>query len=253
MYSSWSACPSTVQFCTALAFTILPIFSPTFPISWSIQLKRTLPAETRSCGKPAISLLSHHVSLVQWTTCLLPTTRDPGSNPRRVLMWNRDSPVSIVSLHWWPRHDWSSLPRLRRDSSQTVTRPSCRHCYNPTWSHTAFLSWFHTRCRFPFRLHNRRSRLLGGGGALWRACNLTFFSPCLTGPVDYLFASRHKRPRFKSQGGYLCETRILLLVLSCYSLPQGCKHPDATSSVSGYDGNSYAGCNDQLEFSTHLE
>ncbi len=25
------------------------------------------------------------------------------------------------------------------------------------------------------------------GGALWRACNLTSFSPCLTGPVDYLF------------------------------------------------------------------
>jgi hypothetical protein len=26
MYSFWSACPSTVQFCTALAFTILPTF-----------------------------------------------------------------------------------------------------------------------------------------------------------------------------------------------------------------------------------
>jgi hypothetical protein len=39
------------------------------------------------------------------------------------------------------------------------------------------------------------------GGALWRACNLTSFSPCLTGPVDYLFASRHNGPRFKSPGG----------------------------------------------------
>jgi hypothetical protein len=38
-------------------------------------------------------------------------------------------------------------------------------------------------------------------GALWRACNLTSFSPCLTSPVDYLFASRHKGPRFKSPGG----------------------------------------------------
>jgi hypothetical protein len=47
-----------------------------------------------------------------------------------------------------------------------------------------------------------------------RACNLTSFSPCLTGPVDYLFASRPKGPRFKSPGGYLCETRILLLALS---------------------------------------
>ncbi len=33
------------------------------------------------CGEPAISLHSHHVSLVQWTTCLLPVTRDSGSNP----------------------------------------------------------------------------------------------------------------------------------------------------------------------------
>ncbi len=33
-------------------------------------------------GKPAISLHSHHVSLVQWTTCSLPVTRDPGSKPQ---------------------------------------------------------------------------------------------------------------------------------------------------------------------------
>jgi hypothetical protein len=64
------------------------------------------------------------------------------------------------------------------------------------------------------------------GGALWKACNLTPFSPCLTGPVDYLFASRHKEPRFKSPGEYLCETWILLLALSRYnwlifSLPLG--------------------------------
>jgi hypothetical protein len=51
---------------------------------------------------------------------------------------------------------------------------------------------------------------------LWRACNLTPFSPCLTGPVDYLFASHHKGLRFKYPGGYLCETGILLLALSCY-------------------------------------
>ncbi len=51
---------------------------------------------------------------------------------------------------------------------------------------------------------------------MWRACNLKSFSPCLTGPVDYLFASCHKGPRFKSLGGYLCETGILLLALSRY-------------------------------------
>ncbi len=51
---------------------------------------------------------------------------------------------------------------------------------------------------------------------LCRACNLTSFSPCLTGPVDYLFAFCHKGPRFKFPGGYLCETGILLLALSRY-------------------------------------
>jgi hypothetical protein len=56
------------------------------------------------------------------------------------------------------------------------------------------------------------------GGALWRACNLTSFSPCLTCPVDYLFASCHKGPRFKYPGGYLCETGNSLLVLSRYNL-----------------------------------
>ncbi len=93
------------------------------------------------CGEPALSLHSHHVSLVQWTNPLLPVTRDLGSKPLRGLMWNRDSPVSVVSLHWWPWCDRSSLqPRLRRASSQTVTRPSCQQCDNPTWSHTAFQS-----------------------------------------------------------------------------------------------------------------
>ncbi len=55
------------------------------------------------------------------------------------------------------------------------------------------------------------------GGALWRACNLTSFSPCLTGPVDYLFASCHKGPGFKSPGWYLCETGIVLLALPRYN------------------------------------
>jgi hypothetical protein len=37
--------------------------------------------EGEPCGEPAILLNFHHVSLVQWTTRLLPVTRDPGSNP----------------------------------------------------------------------------------------------------------------------------------------------------------------------------
>jgi hypothetical protein len=49
---------------------------------------------------------------------------------------------------------------------------------------------------------------------LSRSCNLASFSPCLTGPVDYPFAFRQKGPGFKSPGGYLCKTGILLLALS---------------------------------------
>ncbi len=82
--------------------------------------------------------------------------------PRRVLMWNRDSPVSVVPLHWRPWHHWSLWPHLRRTLSWTVTRPPYGQCDNPTWSHTAFLSRFHAHCRSPFQLRNRRSRLLGG-------------------------------------------------------------------------------------------
>jgi hypothetical protein len=37
----------------------------------------------------------------------------------------------------------------------------------------------------------------------------------------YLFASHHQGPRFKSPGGYLCETGILLLALSCYNINNG--------------------------------
>jgi hypothetical protein len=88
-----------------------------------------------------------------------PGFKSPGGH----LCKNRDSPVSVTTLHWWPRCDWSSLwPRLRRASSRTITGPSCQQCDNPTWSHTDFRSRFHARCRYPFRLHDRRSRLLGG-------------------------------------------------------------------------------------------
>ncbi len=137
---------------------------------------------------------------------------------RGVLMWNWDSPVRVVSLHWWPRRDWSFLwPRLRQASSRTITRPSCRQCDNPTWSHTAFCPGF-TLCRSPFWLHNRQSRLLGGSPveSLQSHCILTM-SHWSSGLPDYLFASCHKGPRFKSPGGYLCETRILLLALSHYN------------------------------------
>ncbi len=80
------------------------------------------------CAEPAISHDSHHVSLVQWTNQF--ASRHKGhrfKSPGGVLMWNRDSPVSVVSRHWWPQRDWSS-PGLRPQlslgpSADNVTVP----------------------------------------------------------------------------------------------------------------------------------
>jgi hypothetical protein len=60
----------------------LPGYSQTPPTPLGWKVLRPLSDQLRDCGEPAISLHSHHVSLVQWTTCLLPVTRDPGSNPQ---------------------------------------------------------------------------------------------------------------------------------------------------------------------------
>ncbi len=61
---------------------------------------------------PVESLQSHMIfTMSHWSsglTCLLPATRVTGSNPQGGLKWDRDFPVSVVSLHWWPRRDWSS-------------------------------------------------------------------------------------------------------------------------------------------------
>ncbi len=170
------------------------------------------------CGEPAISLHSHTVPLVQWSTRLLPVMRDLGSIPRGELMWNRDSPISIVSLHWWPWRDWSLWPRLRQALSQTVTRPLCRQYDNPTWSHTALLSQFHTRCRSSFRLHNRHSRLLGGGGESSGEPAISLHSHI----VPLVQWSTRLLPVMRDLGsiprGYLWETGILLLALSRYMM-----------------------------------
>ncbi len=59
--------------------------------------------------------------------------------------------------------------------------------------------------------------ILKGRSVLWKACNLTAYTPCLTGPVDYLFAFRHEGPGFNpGGGGYLCKMGILMLELSRY-------------------------------------
>jgi hypothetical protein len=135
------------------------------------------------------SLQSHFIlTMSHWSSgqpVCFPSQGTQVQIPRGVLMWNRDSPVSVVSLHWWPRRDWSFLwPRLRRASSRTITRPSCWQCDNPTWSHTAFLSRFHSP------VENLQSHLI-----------LTMFHWSSGLP----FASCHKGPRFKSPGGYFVK------------------------------------------------
>ncbi len=110
-----------------------------------------------------------------------------------VPLWDRDSPLSVVSLHCWLWHDWSLWPRLRWALSWTITRPSCRQCDNPTWSHTALLSRFHAHYRLSFWLHNQHSRLLGGSP-------VESLQSHSTSPVVHPFASRHEGPGFNPQG-----------------------------------------------------
>jgi hypothetical protein len=122
----------------------------------------------------------------------------PGFNPQEVLMWNCNSPVSIVLLHWWPQRDWSSRPRLRWASFQTVTRTLFWQCDNPTWSHIVLLYRFHACCRSSFLLYNQHSRLLGGSPV---ESKLTAFIHSSTGPEVHPFASCHEGPGFNPQGG----------------------------------------------------
>ncbi len=120
------------------------------------------------------------------------------------IMWNRDSPVSVVPLHWWPRRDWPFLwPRLRRALSRTITRPSCRQCDNPTWSHTAFLSRFHARSRFCFQLHNRRSRLLGGSTVESLQSHFILTMSHWSGGLPVCFPSQGTQVQIP-RGGFCC-------------------------------------------------
>ncbi len=150
-------------------------------------------------GEPAISLHSYTVPLVQWSTRLLPVMRDPGSIPRGVLMWNLDSPVSVVSLHSWPWCDdryglvWGGLcpePSLGCRANNVIILLDLTQLFYPGFTLAEDPpSGFTTDivgCR---------------GGALWRACNLTAFTHSSTLPEGHLFGSRHVGSGFNPQGG----------------------------------------------------
>ncbi len=57
-----------------------------------------------------------------------------------------------------------------------------------------------------------------GGACGEPAISLHSHTVPLVQPVVNPFASRHEGPRFNPQGGYFCETGILLLALSRYNL-----------------------------------
>jgi hypothetical protein len=127
-------------------------------------------------------------------------------------MWNRDSPVSNVSLHWWPRHDWSSTG---------LRPPNCRLALMPTmWQCHLFSHSFPvpvSRSLQVSLLASQPTESAAGG------------EPCGEPAISHdshhvslvqwtnLFASCHRGHRFKTPGGDLCETGILLIALSRYS------------------------------------
>ncbi len=70
-----ASCPCSISWCMSL-YVLMLHFHAACPCSMPWQWK-----QQSDCGEPGISHDSHHVSLVQWTTCLLLATRDTGSNP----------------------------------------------------------------------------------------------------------------------------------------------------------------------------
>ncbi len=170
--------------------------------------------------EPAISLHSHHVSLVQWNTRLLPVTRDPGSKPLGgalgetgilLLALSRyigDSDVidHFCGLVWGGLHPKPSLGP-RADNVIIPLDLTQLSCTGFTLA-AGLLSGFTT------------DGVGRWGGALWRARNLTSFSPCFAMPhwsSGLPVSFPLKEPGFKTPGGALCETGILMLALSRYT------------------------------------
>jgi hypothetical protein len=107
----------------------------------------------------------------------------PGFNPRGVLMWNRDSPDSVISLHWSP-----PKPSLGCCADNVIIPVDLTQLFCPS-----FILAGGPPSSFT-------TDIVGcWGGALWRTCNLTAHSS--TGPVVHPFASRHEGPGFNPQGG----------------------------------------------------
>jgi hypothetical protein len=157
------------------------------------------------CVEPAISLHSHHVSLVQWTNPLLPVTRDLGSNPLGGLMWNRDSPVATLVTPTWSDH-WLRHPQgASLGSAPTMCKP------RSTWSHS-----------FPFSVsHLLQVSLLASQLTESAAGGEPFGEPAISLHSHHVSLTQWTNPLLpvsrdlgSNPLGDLCETGILLLALS---------------------------------------
>jgi hypothetical protein len=137
------------------------------------------------------------------------------SIPRGVLMWNQDSPVSVVSLHWWLRRVWSLWPCLRRASSEPSLGHRANNVIIPLDLTHLFCPGFTLAAGPPSGF---TTDIVAAGGSpvesLQSHCTHTQFHWSSGPPV--CFSSWGTR--VQSPGGYLYETGILLLVLSCYTM-----------------------------------
>jgi hypothetical protein len=120
-----------------------------------------------------------------------------------------------MSPHWRPHRCFIMTRKPVWARRHSIDLALGRH--TPTSSPRVVLWWYSPPLRFYRGYHPKfYCDVCISIVQVWRACNLTSFSPCLTGPVDYLFASRQKGPSFKSPQGYIRETGILLLAMSRY-------------------------------------
>ncbi len=117
------------------------------------------------------SLQSHFIlTMSDWSSGLPVCFLSQGTRVQitwGVLMWNRDSPVSVVSLHWWPGRDWLFLwpvwgglrsePSLGPRADNVIIQLDLSHLLCPGFTLAAGPpSGFRT------------DGVAAGGGALWR-------------------------------------------------------------------------------------
>jgi hypothetical protein len=142
-----------------------------------------------------------------------PVMRDLGSYPLGVLMWNWDSPVSLSRYIGDPDlidHCGLVWGGLRPEPS---LGPCADNVIIPL-DLTALLSQFHPCCRSSFWLHNHKSAAGGSPVEILQSHCIHTMSHWSSG-LPICFPSWGTW--VQSPGGYLCETRILLLVLSRYN------------------------------------